>query len=194
MGEDVTEAADVSDAGEPGSGAAGGTGPGWGSSGREPALAGLGGLHTDPAPGAPAPILVIGIGSPLRRDDAVGHAVVAALGERDLDGLDAVSVHQLTPEVAAALAGRELVVFVDAAVDTERLVVARLDTDASGRLLTHHLGAAGLLDLAAGLGWSPASAALVRVPVEDLGIGTGLSAFCQAQVEPAVHAVLDLLG
>ena len=138
--------------------------------------------------------VVIGIGSPLRRDDAVGHAVVDALAACDLEDVELVSVHQLTPEVAAVCAGRRRVVFVDAAVDTDELSVSELSTDASGRLLTHHLGAAGLLGLAAGLGWAPAAANLVRIPVSDLGIGTGLSPATEALVPVAVERIVALLA
>lgn len=145
------------------------------------------------ASSARASVVVIGIGSPLRRDDAVGHAVIEALGERQLDDVELLSVHQLTPEVAVECADRRRVVFVDAAVDTDEVVVSELATDASGRLLTHHLGAAGLLGLAAGLGWAPEAATLVRIPVADLDIGTGLSDAAEAEVPRAVERIVALI-
>jgi hydrogenase maturation protease len=116
---------------------------------------------------------------------------IAALG---LEDVEVAVVHQLTPELAPGCADRRLVVFVDAAVDTDTLRVTGLATDASGRLVSHHLGPAGLLRLAAELGWAPAAAALVSVPASDLGIGTELSAPTAALVEEAVGQVLALLG
>ncbi len=115
---------------------------------------------------------------------------MSALGR---DEVEVVRVHQLTPELAAELDGRRLVVFVDAALDTDRVRLTPLSTDASGRLLTHHLGPSGLLGLAAGLGTGPQAAALVSVPVHDLTLGTGLSPSTRAQVDVAVEAVLGLL-
>lgn len=115
---------------------------------------------------------------------------VAALGR---DDVEVVRVHQLTPELAPELEGRSLVVFVDAAVDTDRVRCTRLSTDASGRLLTHHFSPAGLLGLAAGLGHAPQAAALVSVPVHDLALGTELSVETRAQLGAAVEAVVGLL-
>lgn len=85
-------------------------------------------------------------------------------------------------------------VFVDAAVDVDELTVTPLATDASGRLTTHHLGAAGLLRLAADLDWAPDAAALVRVPASDLGIGTELSPVADDRVYDAVRRVAELVA
>lgn len=139
-------------------------------------------------------MLVVGVGSLVRTDDAAGRVVAERIEDLALPGVEVASLHQLTPEVAARLAGRRLVVFVDAAVDVDGLTVAPLATDASGRLVTHHLGAAGLLRLAADLGWAPDAAALVRVPASDLGIGTALSAAAAALVDEAVAAVRALVS
>jgi hydrogenase maturation protease len=138
-------------------------------------------------------VLVIGVGSLVRTDDAVGRVVVDRLKDLALPGVEVASLHQLTPEVGARLAGRRLVVFVDAAVDVDGLTVTPLATDASGRLVTHHLGAAGLLRLAADLGWAPDAAALVRVPASNLGIGTELSPAAAGLVDGAVAEVRALV-
>jgi hydrogenase maturation protease len=137
---------------------------------------------------------VIGIGSLVRSDDAAGRVVaerIAAVGHPDVE---VVSLHQLTPEVAPRLAGRRLVVFVDAAVDTTAVTTRPLATDGSGRLVSHHLGPAGILALAGELGWAPAAAVLVSVPASDLAIGTELSAAAAERVEEAIAAVLALVG
>jgi hydrogenase maturation protease len=139
-------------------------------------------------------VLVIGVGSLVRTDDAAGRVVVERVDDLALPGVEVASLHQLTPEVAARLAGRRLVVVVDAAVDVAEVTVTPLATDASGRLVTHHLGAAGLLRLAADLGWAPAAAALVRVPASDLGIGTELSPAASARVDTAVAEVRALIA
>jgi hydrogenase maturation protease len=138
-------------------------------------------------------VLVIGVGSLVRTDDAAGRVVAEQVDDLALPGVEVASLHQLTPEVAARLAGRRLVVFVDAAVDVAEVTVTPLATDASGRLVTHHLGAAGLLRLAADLGWAPAAATLVRVPASDLGIGTELSSAAAALVATAVAEVRSLI-
>ena len=62
-------------------------------------------------------ILVIGYGNELRGDDAIGPRVARAVRRRYPD-LKTVAAHQLTPEMAARLAGVRLAIFVDAAITT----------------------------------------------------------------------------
>lgn len=142
-------------------------------------------------------MLVIGVGSLLRTDDAVGRVVadrVAAEVEAGrLSDVEVMSVHQLTPELAPEVAGRRLVVVVDAAVDVRELTVSALEIDGSGQLMTHHLGPAGLLAFAAKLGWRPERAVSVRIPAGDLGIGTELSPAGRELTDAAVDTVLALL-
>jgi hydrogenase maturation protease len=140
-------------------------------------------------------VLVIGVGSLLRTDDAVGRVVVERLEALHLDGVETASVHQLTPELAPGLAGRRLVVIVDAAVDVDVDVVSvsPIEIDGSGELMTHHLGPGGLLSFAAKLGWRPERAVAVRIPVRELGVGTELSAQGSALVEQALTEVLALV-
>ncbi len=69
---------------------------------------------------ATARVVVIGYGSPIRGDDAIGPLVADQL----IDELDAVDVnvisrHVLTAELAADLAQAECVIFIDAATDGE---------------------------------------------------------------------------
>lgn len=138
-------------------------------------------------------MLVIGVGSLLRTDDAVGRVVADRLAALHLDDVEVVSVHQLTPELAPEFAGRRLVVLVDAAVDTDAVSVRPIEIDDSGELMTHHLGPAGLLSFAARLGWRPEGAVAVRIPVRDLAVGTALSRQGEALVEQALTEVLVLV-
>lgn len=138
-------------------------------------------------------MLVIGVGSLLRTDDAVGRVVADRLAALHLDDVEVASVHQLTPELAPELAGRRLVVLVDAAVDTDTVSARPIEIDDSGELMTHHLGPAGLLAFAARLGWRPTRAVAVRIPVRDLAVGTALSRQGEALVEQALTEVLALV-
>ena len=143
--------------------------------------------------GERAPLLVVGIGSELRRDDAAGRRVAEAIAAQGFDDVEVRSVHQLTPELALDLDARELVVFVDAAVDVAELVVRGLPSGAAGTSGSHHVDPPALLALAACLGWAPDRAVVVHIPVVDLDIGTQLSPATSREVERAVVAVVDLL-
>jgi hydrogenase maturation protease len=136
-------------------------------------------------------VLVIGVGSELRGDDAAGRYVADEVERIAPPGVEVRSVHQLTPELAIEVADRELVIVVDADVDVAA-VTCRTVAVSGGRpgVMTHHLDPAALLGLASLFGSPPAQAALVSIPVHDLGIGTELSS---ATAEAAEHAVVDVL-
>ena len=145
-----------------------------------------------PAGGRPA-LLVLGTGSELRRDDALGRHVAAQVAADGVAEVEVLSVHQLTPELAADLEGRALVIFVDAAVDVDTVTVRRV-RPATSSASTHHLDPAALLRLADVLGWVPGRALAVHVPAHDLGLGTELSPRGRAVAAEAVEVVAGLLA
>jgi hydrogenase maturation protease len=137
-------------------------------------------------------ILVVGYGSDLRRDDAVGRRVADAVADRCLPDVHVLSLHQLTPEVAADVAGKAAVVFVDADVQASEVSVRRLRRGPVDTVTTHHVSPGALLELAALLGAVPDHAHVVSVPAVDLRIGTGLSAVAAAGVQDATDLVVEL--
>ncbi|MEO0826308.1 MAG: hydrogenase maturation protease [Cyanobacteria bacterium J06635_15] len=58
--------------------------------------------------------LIIGYGSELRGDDAVGPRVAMAVAEWQLPSVKSLAVHQLTPELTVDMAQAHYVIFVDA--------------------------------------------------------------------------------
>ncbi len=140
-----------------------------------------------------APVLVIGVGSELRRDDAAGRRVAERVSARELPDVEAMSLMQLMPELAADLVGRTLVVFVDASVEVEEVTVVEVHGSAADAAFSHHLDPPTLLALAERLGSPPAAALTVHVPATDLGLGTRLSPAAGRAVERAVDIVGDLV-
>jgi hydrogenase maturation protease len=137
--------------------------------------------------------LVIGYGNDLRGDDAVGRRVAEAVEALGLPGVEVLSLHQLTPELAADLDGREVVVFVDADVRAGDVAVQQLETDGRQVRATHNVDPRGLLALADLLGAPPAVALSVSVPASDLELGESLSAPARAALPAAVDAVVEAL-
>jgi hydrogenase maturation protease len=137
--------------------------------------------------------LVVGYGSDLRGDDAVGRRVAEEVGVLAVPGVEVRSVHQLTPELAVDLAGREVVVFVDADLTAATVAVTPLESEGGQVGTTHHVDPRGLLTLAELLGAPPVAAVVVSVPAWDLGLGESLSAPARAQVPAAVQAVVEVL-
>jgi hydrogenase maturation protease len=140
-------------------------------------------------------VLLLGIGSELRSDDAAGRHVAERIGRLAWPGVESRSVHQLTPELAPDLVGRRLVVLVDADVEVDEVTVRPLPPAAApAGAMTHHLDPAALLGLVDLFGPRPDEVVLVGVPVHDLGLGTELSPATAAAVEDAVDRVRTIVG
>ena len=116
--------------------------------------------------------LVIGIGNEFRGDDAVGPRLVNEVRPRH--GLETMSVHQLTPELADQLNQVDRVLFVDAAVDREGVCLERIEP-AQTRGIGHAVSPEALL------GWTrfafgrQPEAWLLAVPAGSFGVGDPIS-------------------
>jgi len=108
------------------------------------------------------------------------------------DRLRAISCHQLTPELAEAIAVADRVVFVDATLDLPAGTpprVERLEPDESLRGIGHALHPAGLLDLARTLCGRAPAAWLIAIPVASMELGEPLSPAAQAGVAFALDQI-----
>jgi hydrogenase maturation protease len=152
------------------------------------------------------PDLLIAIGNTLRGDDGVGAALLEELAREGAQeggvwsprGAELRAVHQLTPELALAVAEAGRVLFVDAWANPdrhepwiERLPPPRGEGEAPEEVGPggHGWGPLALLSLAEGLyGWRE-EAALLRVPAFAFPHGTHFS----AALEQALPLARDLI-
>ncbi|MGD1012483.1 MAG: hydrogenase maturation protease [Acidimicrobiales bacterium] len=143
-------------------------------------------------------VLVIGYGNPLRGDDGAGWraAELLALDPR-LQGATVLARHQLTPELAEDVSQATLLVLVDASEEpgtAGRVSTARVTaTPTSGPVFTHHVDAAGLVQLAATLFGQSPPAVQVTVRVADVQPGTTLSPQVEGAMANVVDAVVDVI-
>lgn len=140
-----------------------------------------------------APVLVLGVGSELRSDDAAGRHVAAAVSAAGPPDIEVAVVHQLAPEHAADVAGRDLVVVVDASVDVVGVTVSEVEPRPGVGAMSHHLDVSALLGLAELVGTPPRRAMTVAVPVRTLALGTELHPATAFDVEVATERVLALV-
>jgi len=132
--------------------------------------------------------LILACGNTLRGDDGVGPLLCAWAEERFAgeSGVRAIASHQWTPDMAEDVAAAEAVLFVDCSLEqAPGQILVRDIAAASIRpgLVTHHLGAAELLDTAQQLyGSQPRRAILLTVGAGSIDVGEQLS--------PAVVAAL----
>ncbi|MFN9621839.1 MAG: hydrogenase maturation protease [Cyanobacteriota bacterium] len=145
--------------------------------------------------------LLIGIGNPLRGDDGVGALLLEELAREGeaagagalVRGAELRTVHQLTPELALAVAEAERVLFVDAWANPDRAEpwIERLLSPFPGGTAPegHGWGPSALVALAEWLyGWR-GEAALLRVPAFAFPHGTHVSAPLE-QVLPLARALV----
>jgi hydrogenase maturation protease len=132
--------------------------------------------------------LVIGYGNELRRDDGVGPRVARAVAGWGWPGLAAVSVHQLTPELAEAAAGADEVLFVDAAAGGG-VRVRPVRPAARRPALGHTSSPPELLAVAEALYGRRPLAWLITVGAADLGFGEGLSPAAARGMEEALRRI-----
>jgi len=154
------------------------------------------------APAAATSALVVGIGSTLRGDDGVGQAVVEELARGPLPPGVELKGGDLTGfALLALLAGRELVVVVDAArmglppgsvgcFSPDRVAAGACEDPVS----THAAGLPDTVAMARGLGIAPPRFFVVGVEPEDVSVRDGLSPVVAAAVPAAARLVLRLLA
>ena len=142
--------------------------------------------------GTDRPVLVIGYGNSLRRDDGAGLVLAGALvdqwREHDLPAA-LLTAHQLNPELAEDIAqsGAGIVVFVDAEdaqASTGALVeLAQVYAEYMSPSLGHHLTPAVVILYARQLYAFRGSAWIISVPGYDFAHGEGLSEATQTLVD-----------
>lgn len=132
------------------------------------------------------PLLVIGYGSELRGDDAVGLRIAQRAAEWRNPCVEAVAVHQLLPELAEAVSAARAVVFVDADVSTRRVEIRPVGQLVGADILGHTGDPAWLMAMADGLFGTRPDAWQLGVPVSDMDMRMSLS----EQAEDAIGEAL----
>ena len=156
--------------------------------------------------GGVRPVLVVGLGSPDRGDDAVGPIVAQRIATLRLHG-----VQVLEREDPTALIDlwddRDLVIVVDAVCSNgvpgtlmimeSGVDVAPLTDDAwagTGRGGTHAFGLAAAIELSRALHRLPRRLLLIGIEAGGLDHGAALSAPVRAAVQPATRSIIEILS
>jgi hydrogenase maturation protease len=141
--------------------------------------------------------LVVGYGTAMRGDDAVGGYVadLLALEQRFAD-VDVLSVHQLTPDLAADFASASRVVLIDAAADGDEpgsvhVFDVRPDFSAVG-VFSHHVDAASLVALTDALYGEAPPTKMVTVSLDSVPHAERLSPPVAAAIPDVVAIVTRL--
>ena len=142
-----------------------------------------------------APIVVIGYGSSLRGDDAVGRLVVESISDRHLPDVETWSVTQLLPELVPVVAAARAAIFVDACIvaAAQTVELKELTVGPSNNSSSHMSAPCEILSLAAACYNASPPAWLVSVPTTCFEFTEELSSEARTFVAAAVHRIEDLI-
>lgn len=153
---------------------------------------------TDPV----RPILIFALGNPSRGDDALGPTLIerlSALPDAMTDAgeaFDLVTDFQLQIEHALDLQGRELVIFVDAALaGPEPFAFGPVIPEPALSITTHALSPGGLLRVyQEAIGGQAPDCRLLAIRGYDFELGAGLSPAAAANLDAALGFLVGWLG
>lgn len=137
--------------------------------------------------------LIVGYGNTLRGDDGVGYLAAEQIAGWNLPGVAAIACHQLTPELAAALADCDRVLFIDATLPgTATTVQLRsLQPALATSLDAHRSDPAALLQLTAQLYDRSPPAFHLLLPTATMPFTEELSAIAQAGLDAALRIIRE---
>lgn len=139
--------------------------------------------------------LVIGYGNTLRGDDGVGYRAAEQVALWHLPQVQAIACHQLTPELAAVMAGCDRVIFIDASLPgTQTAVQLRsLAPTAAHELDAHRSDPTALLQLTAQLFGSSPQGYHLLLPTAQMDFSEELSAIARTGLSEALEQLRQLL-
>jgi hydrogenase maturation protease len=124
-------------------------------------------------------ILVIGYGNTLRGDDGVGYQIAETVSQWQIPQVRSIASHQLLPELAAAMADVNIVMFIDAIASIDPLTpnidITHLAPDYDATFSTHIMTPQLLLSLTQRLYSKTPDAYLLTISAIDFKLGNTLS-------------------
>jgi hydrogenase maturation protease len=143
-------------------------------------------------------ILIIGYGNTLRSDDGVGQRAAQLLSETYADDrITIVACHQLTPELAPAIAEAGHLILLDAEIGDEpgRIRCRDLTPEPTGgSVLSHAIDARGLLAMAQLLYGHAPPTTVLTVSGGSFALGDALTPPVEAALPLLMGAVREIIG
>lgn len=143
------------------------------------------------------PTLIIGYGNTLRGDDGVGRYLAEHIAQQDWPHCQVLSVHQLTPELAQAIAAVDQVIFIDAqrgeGKSNPGVQIKILEPTTISEELGHRGSPTELLTLAKILYGAEVKAWWVLISAVNFDYGESLSFLTQAAQVAALEKIKEIL-
>ncbi|QNN24057.1 hydrogenase maturation protease [Planctomycetales bacterium ZRK34] len=146
-----------------------------------------------------SPILVASCGNVMATDDGFGPAVIAALQQHNLPGVQAINLDIRPAALLDYLADRKALILVDAALSPDCRAGQLLDMDwhdpqrpplvDDDALSTHGLSISSQLELAARLRLAPKTVRLIAATIGSVEHGPCIGEMVRDLIKPAVHVI-----
>lgn len=142
--------------------------------------------------------LVIGYGNTLRSDDGVGQIVATEVESWKIPSVAALSLHQLTPEIAEILAQSSYAIFIDASPITEIGETVQIypiePVESHNFSLGHISNPRSLLALTQAIyGYTPPGIA-IAIPAINFDLGETLSPIAKNGITQALEQIKHLIN
>lgn len=139
-----------------------------------------------------APILIIGIGNPLRGDDGAGHFLADKLARIALPFVAVEWVHQPDITLVEQFQGRKAVLFMDADLQATQMQVQSITEPESGGMLhAHQISCATLAMLSRQLGNETTRFYKLGIPVISFEAGAAITPQTREFCETAEKLIVD---
>lgn len=141
--------------------------------------------------------LIIGYGNTLRGDDGAGQRVADQVNDWHLDNVRSLSLHQLTPELAADIAEAETVIFIDAISPTEQPItqiqITPLQAEETTSHWAHFQDPRSLLLLTQKVYGTVPPSWWILIPAINFEFGEQLSTITQQGIVDALAQIKELI-
>ncbi|MGI0487420.1 hydrogenase maturation protease [Pantanalinema rosaneae CENA516] len=143
------------------------------------------------------PCLVIGYGNTLRSDDGAGYLIAETVATWQLAHVQALALHQLTPDLAEPIAQTQFVIFVDAVAQplaaTANIELELLEPTYTDTFTGHYANPRSLLSLTYALYKTTPIAYQLLVPAINFSFGESFSPTTQASIALALAKINQLV-
>ncbi len=142
--------------------------------------------------------LVIGYGNTLRSDDGVGQIVATEVASWKIPSVVALSLHQLTPEIAEILAQSSYAIFIDACPVEQIGGVVQIcpiePIDSNNFSLGHISNPRSLLALTKAIYNYAPEACAIAIPAVNFDLGETLSPIAKLGITQALQQIKNIIN
>ncbi|MEG3920496.1 hydrogenase maturation protease [Microcoleus sp. T3_A4] len=139
--------------------------------------------------------LIIGYGNTIRGDDGAGYQVAETVAQWNFNDVRSLAVHQLTPDLAEAIAQAKTVIFVDVVTTTlSEVKIEQLRPNYAASFTGHYADPRSMLALTCSLYKAIPTAYQILIPAVNFSFGETLSPVTRKNVDLALVKIKQLVS